>query len=61
MWVEILTALSLVLVFEGLLPFISPSAWKSAMLVMLRQDEQSLRWAGLSAMIAGVVLLTLVR
>jgi len=61
MWVEILTALSLVLVIEGLLPFISPSTYKSALQSMLEQNDRNLRVIGLSSMIAGVVLLTFVR
>ncbi|NND91788.1 MAG: DUF2065 family protein [Granulosicoccus sp.] len=61
MLLEILTAISLVLVLEGLLPFISPGGYKSAIRAMLELPENRLRIIGLSSMIAGVVLLTLVR
>lgn len=61
MLVEILTAISLVLVFEGLLPFINPNGYKNALRLMLEQPESRMRIAGLCSMIAGVILLTLVR
>lgn len=61
MLVEILTAVSLVLVLEGLLPFISPNAYKNAIRTMLDQPESRMRLIGLCSMIAGVLLLTVVR
>ncbi len=61
MLVDILTALCLVLVLEGILPFLSPNAYKSAIKAMLELDESRMRLIGLSSMIAGVVLLTFVR
>lgn len=61
MWQEILGALALVLVIEGILPFVSPAAMRRAMLSMMQMDDQSLRFAGLSSMLAGVVLLYLVK
>lgn len=61
MFVEILTAICLVLVLEGILPFLSPQGYKSAMRAMLDLDDSKMRIIGLSSMIAGVVLLTIVR
>ena len=61
MFVEILTAISLVLVIEGLLPFINPAGYKNAIRVMLEQPDSRMRIIGLCSMIAGVILLTLVR
>lgn len=61
MWQEILGALALVLVIEGILPFVSPAAMRRAMLSMMQMNDQSLRFAGLSSMLAGVVLLYLVK
>lgn len=57
----ILTAFCLVLVLEGLLPFISPDRYKQAMRAMLDMKNGQLRTIGLSSMIAGVVLLAFVR
>lgn len=61
MWTDILTALALVLVIEGLLPFISPNAFRSAMQSIVSRDNNTMRIIGLSSMIAGVLILTLVR
>lgn len=61
MLVEILSAVSLVLVLEGLLPFINPNGYKNAMRAMLELPESRMRMVGLSSMIAGVILLTVVR
>lgn len=61
MWVEVLTAVCLVLVLEGILPFINPAGYKRAVKAMLELPEAQLRILGLSSMIAGVVLLAIVR
>jgi len=61
MWAEILTAVALVLVIEGLLPFISPDAFRSAMQSILSRDNNTMRIIGLSSMIVGVLILTVVR
>jgi len=61
MLVEILTAVSLVLVLEGILPFLDPEGYKKAVRAMLELPEQQLRIVGLSSMIAGVVFLVIIR
>lgn len=61
MLVEILTAICLVLVLEGILPFLNPEGYKRAVRSMLDLDNSQMRIIGLSSMIAGVVLLAIVR
>ncbi len=61
MWTEMLTAVALVLVIEGLLPFLSPDTFRSAMRAVLSRNDNTLRFVGLSSMILGVLLLTIVR
>ena len=61
MWTELLTAVALVLVIEGLLPFLSPNTFRSAMRTVLSRNDNTLRIIGLSSMIVGVLLLTIVR
>lgn len=61
MWTELLTAVALVLVIEGLLPFLSPDSFRAAMQVMLSRNNNTMRLVGLSSMIVGVLLLTIVR
>ena len=60
-WTDVLTALCLVLVIEGLLPFLAPARWKEAMRQVAGVPDGSLRIIGLVSMILGVVLLYLVR
>lgn len=59
-WQYLLTAIALVLVFEGILPFLSPPFWRRVMLRMIQRNDKSLRLAGLISMLAGVVLMLLV-
>ena len=61
MLVEILTAFCLVLVIEGIMPFVNPEGYKRTIRAMLEVDSERMRIIGLCSMIAGVVLLTLVR
>lgn len=61
MLVDILTAFCLVLVIEGILPFLNPEGYKRTIRAMLEVDSDRMRIIGLSSMIVGVVLLTLVR
>ena len=49
--------LALVMVFEGILPFLSPRLWRRAMQHMMMQSDRSLHVMGLVSMILGVVLL----
>jgi uncharacterized protein YjeT (DUF2065 family) len=60
-WTEILTACALLLVLEGILPFVGPSRYKQMVAQIVRLSDNQLRAAGLTAMIAGLVLLFFVR
>jgi len=60
MWHDLLVALALLLVIEGVWPFLSPDGLRRALLLMTRQNDRSLRVAGLLSMLVGVVLLYLV-
>jgi len=59
MWDEILRALALVLVLEGILPFLSPSNWRQTMLQAAQLPNRALRIIGLVSMLLGVLLLYL--
>ncbi|MEM7208322.1 MAG: DUF2065 domain-containing protein [Pseudomonadota bacterium] len=61
MWIEILTAVSLFLVLEGLLPFISPEKYKQYIVQVLNLPDSTLRWFGLGSMLLGILLLSVVR
>lgn len=58
---EFLAALALVMVIEGVLPFLSPGAMRKYMLQMLQMDDRTLRITGLVSMLVGLGLLYLVR
>lgn len=61
MWQDLLAALALVLVIEGLMPFLNPAGWRRTISMIAQMDDKSLRIAGLVSMVAGVVLLYIVR
>jgi len=61
MWLEILSALALVMVIEGLLPAINPRAFRRTMQMMTEMDDRFLRTWGLIIMIIGSVLLYIVK
>lgn len=54
-------ALALMLVFEGLLPFLSPTAWRRMLERALKLSDGQIRFIGLSSMLVGLVLLLLWR
>ena len=54
-------ALALVLVFEGLLPFLSPMMWRQVFEKAIRMSDGQIRFLGLSSMLAGLLLLLLWR
>ena len=60
-WTEFITAVALLLVIEGMLPFVRPSRYKQLVAQIVRLSDNQLRLIGLSAMIAGLVLLFIVR
>jgi len=60
-WNELWVALALMLVLEGVLPFLNPGAVRRLMVAMSQVDDNSLRWSGLISMLAGLAILYLVR
>jgi uncharacterized protein len=53
----LLGALALMLIFEGLLPFLSPGAWRSAFQKATQMSDGQIRFVGLSSMLIGILLL----
>ena len=60
-WSDLWAAFALYLVLEGLMPFANPGAMKRALAQLSQLDERTLRIVGLVSMIAGAVLLYVVR
>ena len=61
MWQEIGIALSLVLVIEGIVPFLYPSRWKALVSMLAEIDDKTMRMAGLFSMLVGTAMLYLIR
>ncbi len=61
MWHDLLAALGLVLVIEGLLPFANPRRLREALMRLARLDDRALRLGGLLSMAAGLATLYLIR
>lgn len=55
----IVTALGLFLVFEGILPFLSPRIWRWILQQIFIQSDQTVRLTGLLSMLFGLGLVTL--
>jgi uncharacterized protein YjeT (DUF2065 family) len=61
MWQDLFVGIALVLVFEGIMPFLSPSRYRRTMLLASQMNDKTMRAIGLASMLAGVVVLYLVR
>lgn len=57
MWPDLLRALALVLVIEGLMPFLAPERWREMMLRLSDVDGRRLRLFGGVLIGVGVLLL----
>ena len=58
---DLIAAVALFLVLEGMAPFINPRAMKRALARLLEVGDRELRIAGLGSMLVGLGILFLVR
>jgi len=56
---SLLTALGLVLILEGLLPFAAPRLWRETLARMSQLADGQVRFVALGALLTGLVLLLL--
>ena len=49
-------ALALMLIFEGLLPFLSPTRWRQMFESALRLSDGQIRFIGLTSMLIGLAI-----
>ncbi|MDH3609064.1 MAG: DUF2065 domain-containing protein [Gammaproteobacteria bacterium] len=61
MWNELLVAIALVLVFEGIIPFLAPDKFKQALAQLIQMPDQVLRIIGLASMTLGIIFLYILR
>lgn len=57
----LLTALALMLVIEGVLPFLMPALWRQTFRKLTEMSDGQIRFIGLTSMLAGLLLLYIVR
>ena len=60
-WSDLLAALALVLVIEGMVPFLNPQSLRRMLETVSQLDDRTLRITGLVSMLCGVVMLYIVR
>lgn len=57
-WSILLTAVGLLFVFEGVLPFLSPRFYRQVMHRMILQSDRALHIVGLISMLVGLALVS---
>lgn len=60
MWRDLGVALCLLLVIEGIIPFLYPRRWKELVIMLAEVDDKTMRLVGLASMLLGTVLLYLI-
>jgi len=61
MWTDLLTALALVFIIEGIMPFINPDGVRKMFMMASQLNNTNLRFMGLTSMLLGLIFLYLVR
>ena len=57
----LVTAIALMLIIEGLLPFLLPAVWREAFRRLTEMSDGQIRFIGLTSMLAGLLLLFLTK
>ncbi len=60
MWETFLIAIALMLILEGMLPFLSPQTWREAFKKLIDANDNQIRFVGLTSMLIGLMLLLIV-
>ena len=58
---SLLLAFALMLVIEGILPFLVPTLWRDTFRRLTEMSDGQIRFVGLTSMLVGLLLLSLVR
>lgn len=53
----LLTALALMLIIEGVLPFLAPGLWRETFRRIIEMSDGQVRFIGLASMLTGLLLL----
>ncbi|TVO50905.1 MULTISPECIES: DUF2065 domain-containing protein [Denitromonas] len=54
---SLITAFALMLLIEGVLPFVSPGRWREVFRKAVLMEDGQIRFIGLSSMLIGLILL----
>ena len=57
MGTTLLMALALLLILEGVLPFLAPNLWRDTFRRITQMSDGQIRFVGLSSMLVGLLLL----
>lgn len=60
MWHDLAMAFCLMLVIEGIIPFINPGRWRKMLLMLDQIDDRTMRMIGLGSMLTGTALLYII-
>ena len=58
---DVVRAMGLMLVFEGIMPFLAPKRWRNMAQVLATIDDRKMRIIGLLSMLGGLALLVVWR
>jgi len=58
---DLWAAIAIAMILEGMMPFLSPRSWKDVVAKISLMPDRKIRGFGLAAMVAGVLLLTIIR
>ena len=58
---SLLVAFALMLLLEGVLPFLAPAAWRETFLRLTQLTDGQIRFLGLASMLSGLILLLVLR
>ncbi|MDX1519664.1 MAG: DUF2065 domain-containing protein [Gammaproteobacteria bacterium] len=57
MWSVIIAAIGLMLIIEGILPFLHPDGWRKVFLMAIQMNNSEIRFIGLTSMVLGLLIL----
>jgi uncharacterized protein YjeT (DUF2065 family) len=60
-WQDLFGALAIVCVIEGMMPFVNPAGMRRLLVRLCEMNDRELRWGGFFSMLAGLVILYMVR
>ncbi|MFZ2855083.1 MAG: DUF2065 domain-containing protein [Rhodocyclaceae bacterium] len=58
---NLLLGFALMLVFEGIVPFIAPNAWRETFRRLTQLSDGQIRFIGLTSMLVGLIMLIIFR